>query len=203
MRITPIDIETRRFPMQFRGFHPEEVSSFLEQIREELEDLLRENAALKERIHKADNEIQRFWEMQNLLSRTLQDAHQMSEEYKVHARREVETLLEKAEETVRDMVGEAHDKALQINEEIVELKMIRKKFDNGIRNVLNRFEIVMAEGSVFQEEAVSFDEPVPAAEADHEMRLAAAAGEPLTSEDEISIIEGHAGEEGCSEAEEY
>lgn len=186
MRITPIDIETRHFPMKFRGFHPEEVSSFLEQIREELEDLLRENAVLKERIHRADNEIQRFWEMQNLLSRTLQDAHQMSEEYKVHARREVDKLLEKAEETVRDIIGEAHEKVLQINEEIVELKMNRKVFDDGIRNVLSRFETVIAEGTVFQEVIFS-DE-------------AASAEEPLMTEDQISVIKGHEGEEGSSEA---
>jgi DivIVA domain-containing protein len=202
MRITPIDIETRRFPMKFRGFHPEEVSSFLEQIREELEDLLRENAALKERIHKADNEIQRFWEMQDRLSRTLQDAHQMSEEYKVHARREVDNLLEKAEETVRDMVGEAHAKARQISEEIIELKMIRKEFDDGIRNVLNRFENVIAEGTVFQE-GISSDETGSAAESGHEMKFTAAADEPLMIEDQISVIEGHRGEESSSEAEQH
>lgn len=151
MRITPIDIETRRFPMKFRGFHPEEVSSFLEQIREELEDLLRENAALKERIHKADEEIQRFWDMQDLLSRTVQDAHQVSEEYKIHARREAESLLENAEENAGDMTRAAHEKALQLSEEIIELKMQRKEFGEGIRNIFSRFEAAMAGGADFQE----------------------------------------------------
>jgi cell division initiation protein len=182
MRITPIDIETRRFPMKFRGFHPEEVSSFLEQIREELEDLLRENAALKERIHKADEEIQRFWEMQDLLSRTVQDAHQISEEYRVHARREADALLEKSEETVRDMVGEAHEKALQIHQDVIELKMIRKEFDQGIRDILSRFNTVIAEGGVFQEIIFS-DEAASAAESGHEMKLTAAVDNPLLTED--------------------
>ena len=138
--------------MKFRGFHPEEVSSFLEQIREELEDLLRENAALKERIYKADDEIQRFWEMQDLLSRIFQDAHQRSEEYKIHARRDADNLLEKAEETARDMAREAHEKAFQITEEIKELKMMRKEFDDGIRNILNRFETGITGETVFQSE---------------------------------------------------
>lgn len=202
MRITPIDIETRRFPMKFRGFHPEEVSSFLEQIREELEDLLRENAALKEHIHKADNEIQRFWEMRDLLSRTLQDAHQMSEEYKAHARREADGLLEKSKEKVRDIVGEAHEKAIRINEDIIELKMIRKEFDDEIRNILSRFEAVMAGEKDFQE-ALSSVEAVRAAESGNEMKLASEANEPLISEDQISVIEGHRGEESSSEADEY
>lgn len=182
--------------MKFRGFHPEEVSSFLEQIREELEDLLRENAALKEQIHRHDTEIERFWEMQDLLSRTLQDAHQMSEEYKVHARREVDDLLEKAEETVRDMLGEAHEKALQINEEIVELKMMRKEFDRGIRNVLSRLMTVVTEGKVFQE-VICTDEAGP------EMSSAALDEEESTAEEQISVIEGHGGEESGNEAEQY
>ena len=202
MRITPIDIETRRFPMRFRGFHPEEVSSFLEQIREELEDLLRENASLKERIHRADHEMQRFWEMRDLLSRTLQDAHQMSEEYKVHARREADSLLENSEETVRDMVGEAHEKAIQINEEIIELKMIRKEFDDEMRNILSLFEAVI-EGEKDFQDAISSVEAVHPAEAEDEVKLASSADRPLTAEDQIRIIEGHRGEEGSNEAEEY
>lgn len=202
MRITPIDIETRRFPMQFRGFHPEEVSSFLEQIREELEDLLRENAALKEQIHKADTEIQRFWEMQALLSRTVQEAHQMSEEFKIHARREADSLLEKAEEAVRDMVQEALDKALQINEEIIELKMVRREFNDGMRNILSRFDNVIAGGNVFRE-VISLHETVPAAESGREEKSTASAADSLLTEDQIHVIEGHQGKEGSSEAEQY
>ncbi len=186
--------------MKFRGFHPQEVSSFLEQIREELEDLLRENAALKERIHRADAEMQQFWGMQDLLSKTLQDAHQMSEGYKVHARREVDNLLEQAEEEVRDMVGEAYAKASQISEEIIELKMIRKDFDDGIRKVLARFEEVMAGGTVLKEVIFS-DEIALASEAGSEVPVAAAANEALMPEDQISVIEGHGGEEGSSQAE--
>jgi len=46
MRITPLDIQQKQFPMKFRGFDVEEVYAFLEVIREEMGDLLRENASL-------------------------------------------------------------------------------------------------------------------------------------------------------------
>ena len=186
--------------MKFRGFHPEEVSSFLEQIREELEDLLRENADLKEQIHKADAEIQRFWEMRDLLSRTVQDAHQMSEEYKILARREADNLIEKAGERVRDLLGEAHDKALQINEEIIELKMKRREFDDGIRNVLGRFESVIEGGAVLQQ-ALLPEEIALASEKDHEIRVEAETEDPSLTEDQIGMIKGHQGEEGSGETE--
>ena len=52
MRITPIDIQQKQFPMKFRGFDVEEVYAFLEVVREEMEDILRENASLKEAVQR-------------------------------------------------------------------------------------------------------------------------------------------------------
>jgi cell division initiation protein len=139
MRITPLDIQQKHFPIKFRGFHAEEVSSFLELIREEIEDLLRENASFKEMIQKSDEEVRRFRDMQDVLGRTLQEAHQVADEYRIHARREADILVEKAEEKAAEMVVKAHEQALAINEEIAELKMIRKRFHEDMRGMLGRF----------------------------------------------------------------
>ena len=155
MRITPLDIQQKQFPMRFRGFHAEEVSSFLELIREEIEDLLRENAALKERLQLTDDESRRFWEMEDLLGRTLQEAHQMSEEYKIHARREADKLLEKAAERAEELVGRSHEQALAINEDIVELRMIRKRFHEEMREVLGRFLEILSDEGEKRKEAFS------------------------------------------------
>lgn len=139
MRITPLDIQQKQFPMRFRGFHTEEVSAFLEAIREEIEDLLRENAQLRECLQQADDESRRFWEMQDLLGRILQEAHQMSEEYKVHARREADQLLKAAAEQAEELVGRSHEQMLVLNEEIVELRMVQKRFHVEMKEVLGRF----------------------------------------------------------------
>jgi cell division initiation protein len=155
MRITPLDIQQKHFPMRFRGFHTEEVSAFLELIREEIEDLLRENAQLKERLQQADGEIRRFWEMEELLGRTLQEAHQVSEEFKTHARREAEQLIEKAAERSEEMVGQSHEQALAVHEEIIELKMMRKRFHEEMREVLDRFRHILADDSENRKESFS------------------------------------------------
>ena len=47
MRITPLDIQQKQFTSKFRGFDMEEVDSFLELLREEMEELLRDNANLR------------------------------------------------------------------------------------------------------------------------------------------------------------
>jgi cell division initiation protein len=147
MRITPLDIQQRTFNVRFRGFHIEEVSGFLEQIREEIEDLLRENASLKERIQKIDDESSRFRGLQELLGSKLLDARQSAEESRIEARREADLLLEKAQERAEDMISESGEKVFQCNEEIVKLRMTRKQFCKEMSTILDCFEKAIDEGS--------------------------------------------------------
>ncbi len=67
MRITPLDIQQKQFPMRFRGFDVEEVYAFLEVIREAMEDLLRENASLKESVHRLETQIKEYRDMETTL----------------------------------------------------------------------------------------------------------------------------------------
>ncbi len=113
MRITPLDIQQKQFPMRLRGFDVDEVYSFLELIREELEELLRENASLKEQINRADNQLQEYKNMEVTLRETLMTAQQMVEDYKTNARKEAELILKEAELKADNMIKEAQEKGCE------------------------------------------------------------------------------------------
>ncbi|HEX8949393.1 MAG TPA: DivIVA domain-containing protein, partial [Dissulfurispiraceae bacterium] len=104
MRITPLDIQQKQFPMRFRGFDVDEVYSFLELIREELEELLRESASLKEQLGRADVQLQEYRNMETTLRETLMTAQQMVEDYKTNARKEAELILKEAELKADSMI---------------------------------------------------------------------------------------------------
>jgi cell division initiation protein len=97
MRITPLDIQQKQFPMKFRGFDVEEVYAFLEVIREEMEELLRENASLKENVQRSESQIKGYRDMEATLQETLMTAQQMVEDYKTNARKEAELVVKEAE----------------------------------------------------------------------------------------------------------
>ena len=97
MRITPLDIQQKQFKIKFRGFDVEEVYAFLEIVREEMEDLLRENANLKENIQRSENQIREYRDMETTLRETLMTAQQMVEDYRTNARKEAELLVKEAE----------------------------------------------------------------------------------------------------------
>jgi cell division initiation protein len=60
MKITPLDIQQQKFKIRFRGFDPQEVDLFLEQIADGFESLLKENEKLQEEIRRLGNESQGY-----------------------------------------------------------------------------------------------------------------------------------------------
>ncbi|MCE5311858.1 MAG: DivIVA domain-containing protein [Nitrospiraceae bacterium] len=136
MRITPLDIQQKQFPMRFRGFDVDEVYSFLELLREELEELLRENASLKENLRRADEQVSEYKSMELTLRETLMTAQQMVEEYKSNARKEAELLIKEAELRSDDLIKEAQEKVVKIHEDIVDLKGIRRHFKEELKRLI-------------------------------------------------------------------
>ncbi len=136
MRITPLDIQQKQFPMKFRGFDVEEVYAFLEVVREEMEDILRENASLKEAVQRAENQIREFKGMESTLRETLMTAQNVVEDYKTNARKEAELLVREAEIRTETMLKEAQEKVIKIHEDIVDLKGIRRHFKEELKRLI-------------------------------------------------------------------
>lgn len=136
MRITPLDIQQKQFPMKFRGFDVEEVYAFLEVVREEMEDILRENASLKEAVQRAESQIKDFKDMESTLRETLITAQNMVEDYKTNARKEAELLVREAELRAETMLKEAQEKVIKIHEDIVDLKGIRRHFKEELKRLI-------------------------------------------------------------------
>jgi cell division initiation protein len=136
MRITPLDIQQKQFPMKFRGFDVEEVYAFLEVIREEMEDLLRENASLKESVQRTENQIKEYKDMETTLRETLLTAQQMVEDYKTNARKEAELIAKEAELKADSLIKQAQEKVIKIHEDIVDLKGIRTHFKEELKRMI-------------------------------------------------------------------
>jgi cell division initiation protein len=136
MRITPLDIQQKQFPMKLRGFDVEEVYAFLEIVREELEDQLRDNASLKENVQRLENQIREYKDMETTLRETLMTAQQMVEDYKTNARKEAELLVKEAELKSDTLLKEAQEKVIKIHEDIVDLKGIRRHFKEEVKRLV-------------------------------------------------------------------
>lgn len=136
MRITPLDIQQKQFKVKFRGFDMEEVASFLELIREELEELLRENSQLKEKVSILESQIEEYRKIEQSIRDTLMTAQKLVEDYKTNAKKEAELIIKEAEIKAEEIIREAQEKVVKIHEDIVDLKGIRRHFKEEIRRLI-------------------------------------------------------------------
>lgn len=137
MRITPLDIQNKQFPVRFRGFDMQEVSDFLEMIREELEELIRENNWLKEQASRNEEQIREYGKLETVLKDTLVSTQEMVREYKDTARKEAELILKDAELKAENLIREAQEKAIKIHEDITDLKGIRRHYREELIRLLD------------------------------------------------------------------
>ncbi len=136
MRITPLDIQQKQFSTKFRGFDMEEVDSFLELIREEMEELLRENANLREEARRFEKQLKEYKNLETTLKDTLVSSQQMVEEYRKNAKKDAELIVKEAELRAEEMIREAQDKVIKIHEDITDLKGIRRHFKEEMKRLI-------------------------------------------------------------------
>jgi len=157
MRITPLDIQNKQFPQRFRGFDLQEVSDFLEMLREEMEELLRENSSLKEQISRLDKQVDEYHKLEGMLQETLLSTQEMVKGYKDNARKEAELLIQEAELKGDGIIQEAQEKAIKIHEDITDLKGIRRHYREELIRLLDNHRR-MVEYDIETEETQSSEE---------------------------------------------
>lgn len=139
MRLTPLEIRKQAFARRrLGGVDPEEVQDFLNLVATELEELVRENAHLREQIDSANAEIHEFKDMEATLRKTLVKAEQMSTESKDTAERESEHILLEAQERAERVLGDARNRLGLLTEEIEELQTKKDVFLNRFRSLVQR-----------------------------------------------------------------
>lgn len=136
MRITPLDIQQKQFPVKFRGFDEEEVDSFLELVREEMEELLRDNSSLREETKKLEKQLKEYKNIESTLRDTLIATEQMVEEYKNNAKKDAELIKKEAELKADEILGGAQEKVVKIHEDITDLKGVRRHFKEELRRLI-------------------------------------------------------------------
>lgn len=136
MRFSPIEIQQKQFSVKWRGFDMDEVYSFLEIVREELEELLRENASLKDKLQRAEDQLKEYAKLDATLRETLLTTQQMVEDYRKNAQREAEIIVKEAELRADEMIKQAQEKVIKIHEDIVDLKGVRRHFKEELKRLI-------------------------------------------------------------------
>jgi cell division initiation protein len=144
MKITPVDLLQHPFSRRLRGFDPEEVQNFLQDIAEQMEELVKENTGQTEKLKQQAQEIAQFREGEAALRNTLITAQQLSEQIKDSAEREAHLITREAEIRAKKILEEAQGRLGQIEADITELRRQRTNLRVKIQSALQAHQELLA-----------------------------------------------------------
>ncbi len=137
MKLTPMDINNKEFKRVLRGYCPEEVDEFLDQIVEEYEILFKENTSLKEKLENSNDKIEHYSKIENTIQNTLLLAQNTAEQAKSNAQKEADVIIKSANDTAQRILDKAHNDVIQINDEYDRVKQEFTKFRAKFRSFMN------------------------------------------------------------------
>jgi len=145
MRITPVDIRQQQFSTRvFRGYDVQEVDAFLEDVAGDYEQLVRENALLKEQLAALEERMQGVEERERTLQETLVTTQRVTEEMKESAKREAQLLVREAELESEKLVEAARGEEAKIKNEVLALQRTRRQLFEGLRATLEMYQRLIA-----------------------------------------------------------
>ncbi len=137
LKIAPIDITHKTFSRKTFGLDQEEVISFLRDVAEEMEGIIRERNHLKETIREKEIQMMEFKERDKSLKETIMTAHKMTENLRKDAERESALIMNEAQGRAEAIVRDARDSLRKTYQEISDLKRQKIQFEVALKNLVS------------------------------------------------------------------
>jgi cell division initiation protein len=136
MEMSPQEIRQREFDRKFRGYDPEEVDTFLDQVAEEMTRLVQEATDRAAQIQRLEGQLRVHLEREDSLRNTLVTAQKMTDDIKANAMRDAELTVKEGELKAERLLEQAHRKLAQVQAEIAEFVRQRDLFASKLRGLL-------------------------------------------------------------------
>jgi len=136
VKISPLDIKKQEFAVKFRGYNPDEVHAYLEMVASELEDTLKKNLELDQKITMLEERLASYTRMETILQETLLTTQRTAEETKASAEKKAQSLVIEAQLNAQRVTNEANEKLMAVQREIADLANQRDSFSVSFRSLL-------------------------------------------------------------------
>jgi len=136
--LTPMDVRRYEFGRALRGYDPERVDQFREQVAEELERLTRANQELESKAKGFHEQLRAFRERDKAINDALISAQQLRGEIHEQAEREGQLVLREARAEGERMVEEARSEVRRLEEQVNAMERTRRGYLAQIRVLVER-----------------------------------------------------------------
>ena len=147
--LTPLDVRRYDFGKALRGYDPQRVEQFREQVATELERLARQIQDLEAKVRAGQDQLRSFRERDKALNDALVSAQQLRTEIRQQSEREAELIMREARSAGERQLDEARSELRRVEEALVSMERSRRAFLAQLRVICERqlAEIGAAEAS--------------------------------------------------------
>ncbi|MGL5347341.1 MAG: DivIVA domain-containing protein [Peptostreptococcaceae bacterium] len=142
--ITPIEIENKEFKKGIRGYNQDEVDEFLDIVKEDFEQLYRDNLELKEKVRLYEGQIDKYEGIEETLKATLITAQSAAEDTCSAANKKAKVIVEEADLKARLVIEQANNRVIEIRKEydslVKEFKIFRNKFKSLLEDEIRSID---------------------------------------------------------------
>ncbi|HWP81449.1 MAG TPA: DivIVA domain-containing protein [Bacteroidota bacterium] len=166
MKITPLEIKRQQFKKTMRGYDPVEVDTFLDMISNELEDIIRRNKELNDRVLELETQLRDYKNMEKTLQQTLMQAQEASGKSIENSRKEAQLIIQEAELKASQIVEKARADFGRVKEEIASLKARKESILSRLKVLLSS-EIELIRALEIDDDSVKHQDPSLGTGKDH------------------------------------
>ena len=136
--LTPLDVRRYDFGRALRGYDPERVDQFREQVAEELERLTRLNQDLEAKAKGFHEQLRAFRERDKALNDALVSAQQLRGEIAEQAEREGQLIVREAHAEAERLLDDERHELRGLEQELVALERTRRTYAAQLRALVER-----------------------------------------------------------------
>lgn len=158
MKLTPLNIKRHEFNKSFRGFNPEEVQSFLDELADEFEANIKEIDALKRKVEEQEEHIAEFKRIEKNLQDTLLKAQENSAKSIESTKKQTALMIKEAEIKASQLIEKAKESVDEMRNSIIKLREERDLIIAKLK------AIVSTQAHLLERKVEKSDEAVPVVE---------------------------------------
>jgi DivIVA domain-containing protein len=145
--LTPLDARRYEFGKALRGYDPERVNQFRDQVAEELERLARVNQDLDAKARGFHEQLRAFRERDKAINDALVSAQQLRNEIREQADKEGQLIIREARAEADRLLDEARSEVRRIEDQLASLDRSRRVYLAQLRTMIEKqlTEISVAE----------------------------------------------------------
>ena len=136
--LTPLDVRRYEFGKALRGFDPERVNQFRDQVAEELERLSRLNQDLDAKARGFHEQLRAFRERDKAIKEALVSAQQLRTDIREQADKEAALILREAKADAERIVDEARSEIRRLQDQLESLERSRRSYLSQLRSLTER-----------------------------------------------------------------